>query len=131
MTHEKLMEIQTHEVIYKLISLGVKAKYISSVYFSRKFHIGRNEYSNVCDIELTSHKHAYKTLKCFKYKDYETQIYYLGEFSELPPSKSYICKRTPEEIAIIERTHNPCVGCNYINTECNISACQVIDKLNY
>lgn len=122
-----MRKIKIKEVIIKLIEFGIKAKYISNVYFAMKFNIGLNEYSEVCIIETTNHT-CHKALKNFEFENYKIERHYLGEFSETPVSKSFICKRTPEEIEILNRTHNPCIGC--VLEKCDIAKCQAINNVN-
>jgi hypothetical protein len=122
-----ISQIETCEVIKQLILLGIKVKYINSISFATKFHVGLNEYSNVCDIQLTNLIHCKTTLRGFAYKDYEINICYLGEFSDNPQSKSFICKRSKKELEILNRIQNPCCDCT-LHT-CSLKYCPAFKNL--
>jgi len=123
---------QKHIELLQMLSgtFQIPIKYIETITFGNRFNTKLKEYENVCTIELTNHTHAFHTLNKFKsFENYKIHIMYLGEFTELKPGKSFLCKRTAEELEIIERKKNPCLGCTL--EKCDINNCIAIWNLTH
>lgn len=108
---------------------NIKIKFISYIVFGKEYKILLNEYTNVVEIGLTSHEHAFKTLrKIESFRGYDIKIVYLGEYTEQKPGKSWLCKRTPKELEDYYRSSNPCHGCEL--DQCEVDNCIALKILN-
>lgn len=118
------MKNKHREILDTLVeTFHIPLKFIDSVRFGEEYNIKLSKTVLYCEISLLNHVHAFKTLtKTFSSividnTEYQIKILYLGEFLDLPASKSYLCKRTEEELEKINLSKNPCLGCDKIVKE--------------
>ena len=100
----------------------IKLKYVTYIGFGEEFNLKLSEFKPICSIEILNLEIWKTKLKKFReFEGYKIKGWYGGEFTDTPASKSYLCKRTEEEIAIIKRMQNPCKECKL--ETCSVESC--------
>lgn len=113
------------KIIKELVSRNVKIQYISKIFIGYEMDVKIFESYSVIYIDILNFKLWKKLMKTFtEFNNYKIKYHYCGEYSNVPLSNSFLCKRTKKEIKYINKRKNYCEKCNL--NKCDINECIIL-----
>jgi hypothetical protein len=129
MTSTAITKLIIENVFETLVTqYQIKAKFIEEISIGQEFNLKLKKSTDFVGIVFSNLKASELIANKMKtFENYKVKITYVGEFTEQNPGKSFLCKRTAEELEIINAKKNPCTGCEL--SKCKISECIAYNRL--